>query len=264
LNEAFPRGSDYVEMSHHFTFADDDAAGAALHRFGERYHNSAIADRWVAPHATLAHEVAVYRRSIEFRRSWTKVADEAFELPTFTPLGDEFDIAIPTPGPGDPASIHCQVAYTIPDSRGAVTVMERGGGLSRRCYVGPLSPIAAAFNLDTYLPSWFPMEGEANHTILWTPLSVALAPGAPVLSFGDYPLVPGEDSVALWRDSMATLARTHVADMVAELGELGGVKVIPSWVHNRVEPVEQVNASRVRAELGSRSRRAPTIGWVDV
>jgi len=247
LDTPFQRGAPYAEMSHHFTFPNDQAAIDALPGQRDRFKSSAIERRFVVRRGVQAHETVAYRRSLEDRKSWHKVGAISFSLPEWQPQSWSIPI---TDTPVDPHLV-TQFAHIWPDSRGAVLVEERGASnLRKRTYVGPISPVALVAEFDTLLPDWWPTELGAEHVRLWVPYLV----------LGDFPHEPPAESLQLWRTDMAELARDHIYDMQEYAAETGGEKVVVSWKHSSISPVIETVAQLGRAELRSRGVQAGTTG----
>lgn len=229
VESSISRGAPYVEMSHHFEWADDAAAATAFPSFIGAYNNSGIEKRWTCVRGAEVHTLSLFRRNIDVQRFWDHIADLTFSLPEWEEGTQSVNI-------GDvPITLIVRERPLYPHDRGAVLVIEKGTTLtvSRRVYVGPISPVC--------------FHAEIGMTL---GLASFVFPSAPA----DFPHDPDTDRIDIWRGDIRDLARDHVHDLDAAAG--AGHKVIASWSRGIWTAITETAASSVRADVRSRGRRA--------
>lgn len=236
-----PRGSGFVEMTHHFAFENDEAATNALHDIVGAFNGwdaigigPAITLRWVVARGEQIHEATMYRRDITNPRTWVRLQQEYFELGDYAskPIGVEF------------GSVSVTFTFTekpmFRHAAGAVLVREttENPQVQRRVYVGPLSPVmlwqdtTLLSELGTLYKIIYPHPEETDG--LWD---------------------PDEESIDIWRPKIAEIARDHCANLETRAGD--GYSVVPSWKYGEVLPVLETRASTVRAIIHTRGERGP-------
>lgn len=251
---SFSRGAGFIEMTHHLHWDDDTQAGDALPNLMKHWSGdvglpefqSAISRRWVVVQDTPVHQMSIYRRDIEDIRTWTPIRHGFFRVPPYNEHSTTFNIE------GTPIPVVLKANAIYRHTRGAVLVRERTAdpAISRRVYVGPISPVCLFIDGADFLPDVIADFGHNAITQWWNPWT------------HDAPYNPAEDSVDFWRDEIRDCARDHVHDINDEAG--GGVRVVPSWLHHAFYPVTLTDASSVRAEIRSRGSEAAMSDPVEV
>jgi len=237
LDQAESRGGPTAEMVHHFEWADDDQAGGDFLRLVDAFTDSAIAKHWVCRRGDVPHHsLSLWRRSIESRRSWHYLGETYFALPEWETTSFGFDL-------GELSfQFNGREAPLWPDSRAAVLVRETSTNpaISRRLYVGPISPVPALGQLSVGLGGGqAPIPGAVS----WFPNPNTLDPG----------FDPESDNLDRWRDKIRDMAAQHAAELDSRL-QLGA-SVVPSWLHASTPGLHHCQGSSIRAVIRSRGQR---------
>lgn len=230
LGGGLDRGADNAETNHHFEYPDDATAVGDIPRMALYTQTLTGQNRWVIARGDdVEHEISLYRRSSENRKSWEPLYSAAFTMAEWTTLG--------LPLPGDVSFLDLAQRPIFPHARGAVLVVAKTADprVTKRTYCGPISPINLVTDtpFDIYTTKQFFPDILESNDLVWSEA----------------------DDIDQWRTSIAEFA----AEWCAGLGggpEGVGVSVVPSWRWGVMLPVTEWRASLVRAEIRSRSIRA--------
>lgn len=245
-----PRGSGYAEHVAHFTADDDDTAGNAAEAVAIKVADGAISQRWIVQRETEVHEVAIFRRSIENRRTWTPIRTFSF------PIGGLFEAELELPIDEVPINVAFRQAHVEPNPRRAVLVRLNGAvaGMSRRVYVGPIAPVAAVLTGSIGIPFF---GDELTH--IWARDSPLFGVGAVRSWTYDYPADPAAPAWDIVPESLASIAASHMSNLLA--GASGCTQKIVSWKNGTTSSIATIDTSQVWAELRSRASRRPMRRW---
>ena len=243
LSGAYWRGTPFSDNVHHFHWEDDDAAVSGFSALTHHWQDSAIANRFLGTRGGPFHELSLWRRDIEFRRHWHKLAVHTFSLPNY----QTHTVTIPLPEPGTSFELELSQRPNLPDQRGAMLIVTENAARTKagRVYLGPMSSHA-----------------------LWGNWSVPIFDDLIVVQYPDVfgtldpPFFPRDDDVDHWTDKLMHVGIAHVQDMnpIADPGYL----VIPSWKHGTIDEVKYVSASPIRSVMKRRGMRADMFGRVEV
>lgn len=244
LTASLQRGAGFAEQTYHFVWADDEAAADAAPTLIEILQSQPVARRMMVQRGDPgAHEFAIFRRDIDEERTWDRVHTEIFSLNEYATV----DLNLGPPGVEYGAHVVGTEAPLYPDQRGAVLVRCRtpDPAISRRIYIGPLSPIPyfLTVSINAGGVDLFELPGrQIMHNL------------HPSANDGDDAPVAFVDSLDRWKINIANDAR----DLVGELRDAdhGGNMVVASWRHANTAYIDKIDASLVRAHLRRRGIRA--------